>query len=258
MKGRFSPPQGSSPLKYSNKMENLSKSFALYRAISMGSVAALGLSISVAAQLPIQASNGPAVIAEQKQKAVFAGGCFWSVEHALEKLPGVSSVTVGYSGGKLNNPSYEDVSTEQTGHQESVEVKFNPKKISYATLLRNYLRNIDALDGTGQFTDRGDSYRPVIFTNSSTQKSEAEASIKAAAIELRKPASAIGVKIENFKKFWPAESYHQNYADRNPIKYNRFRWGSGRDKRLNELWGALARLGNPWQTTTRSAKSLKF
>jgi len=208
----------------------------------------MGLAVSFATQLPMQADSGAATMAERTQKAVLAGGCFWSVEHALEKLPGVTSVRVGYSGGKLENPSYEDVITERTGHQESVEVRFDPKKISYATLLRNYLRNTDVLDGTGQFTDRGDSYRPVIFTNSAAQKIEAEASIKAAAIELRKPASAMGVKIENFKKFWPAESYHQNYADRNPIKYNSFRWGSGRDKRLNELWGNLARSGKTWQT----------
>jgi len=219
-----------------------------YRACLIGSVTAMGLAVSFATQLPMQADSGAATMAERTQKAVLAGGCFWSVEHALEKLPGVTSVRVGYSGGKLENPSYEDVITERTGHQESVEVRFDPKKISYATLLRNYLRNTDVLDGTGQFTDRGDSYRPVIFTNSAAQKIEAEASIKAAAIELRKPASAMGVKIENLKKFWPAESYHQNYADRNPIKYNSFRWGSGRDKRLNELWGNLARSGKTWQT----------
>jgi len=224
----------------------------------MGSFAAMGLAISLAAQLPMQAGSDPTRIGEQTQKAVLAGGCFWSVEHALEKLPGVTSVRVGYSGGKLENPSYEDVITERTGHQESVEVRFDPRKISYATLLRNYLRNTDVLDGTGQFTDRGDSYRPVIFTNSAAQKSEAEASLKAAAIELRKPASAMGVKIENLKKFWPAESYHQNYADRNPIKYNSYRWGSGRDKRLNELWGNLARVGNPWLTQGRSINRLKF
>ena len=218
------------------------------RGITIGSGAAIGMALLILGPLPIQAGSGTTTTAQQTQMAVLAGGCFWSVEHALEKLPGVTSVRVGYSGGKLENPSYEDVYTEQTGHQESVEVRFDPKKISYATLLRNYLRNTDVLDGTGQFTDRGDSYRPVIFTNSAAQKFEAEASIKAAAIELRKPASALGVKIEKLKKFWPAESYHQNYADRNPIKYNSFRWGSGRDKRLNQLWGNLARSGKPWLT----------
>ena len=237
-------------------MEKILGSKTPYRGIAIGSGAAMGMAVLLAGQLPIQAGSGPTTNAEQTQKAVLAGGCFWSVEHSLEKLPGVASVTVGYSGGKLDNPTYEDVSTERTGHQESVEVRFDPKKISYTTLLRNYLRNTDVLDGSGQFTDRGDSYRPVIFTNSATQKSEAEASLKAASIELQKPASAMGVRIENFKKFWPAESYHQNYADRNPIKYNSFRWGSGRDKRLNELWGNLARLGNPWQTKERSIKSL--
>jgi peptide-methionine (S)-S-oxide reductase len=165
------------------------------------------------------------------EEAVLAGGCFWCLEHDLEKLPGVLSVESGYSGGS---------------HQEVVRVRFDNAKISYATLLRAYWRNVDALDGGGQFCDRGSSYRPVIFTEGEAQKQQAEASLKAAAQELGKPVSAIRVLIKPLSRFWPAEAYHQDYADRNSVKYGYYRWACGRDRRLDQLWGSKARTRSPW------------
>lgn len=180
------------------------------------------------------------------EEAVLAGGCFWCLEHDLEKLPGVLSVESGYSGGSLRNPTYRQVSGGGTGHQEVVQVRFDNAKISYATLLRAYWRNVDALDGGGQFCDRGSSYRPVIFTEGEAQKQQAEASLKAAAQELGKPVSAIRVLIKPLSRFWPAEAYHQDYADRNSVKYGYYRWACGRDRRLDQLWGSKARTRSPW------------
>ena len=180
------------------------------------------------------------------EEAVLAGGCFWCLEHDLEKLPGVLSVESGYSGGNLRNPTYRQVSGGGTGHQEVVEVRFDTARISYPTLLRAYWRNVDALDGDGQFCDRGSSYRPVIFTQGETQKQQAEASLKAAARELGKPVSAIRVQIKPLSRFWPAEGYHQDYAERNSVKYNYYRWACGRDRRLDQLWGSKARSSAPW------------
>lgn len=180
------------------------------------------------------------------QEAVLAGGCFWCLEHDLEKLPGVLSAESGYSGGTLRNPTYRQVSGGGTGHQEVVRVRFDTSRISYPTLLRAFWRNVDALDGEGQFCDRGSSYRPVIFTQGETQQEQARASLAAAARELGQPASAIRVQIKPLKAFWPAEAYHQNYADHNVAKYRYYRWACGRDRRLDQLWGARARSAVAW------------
>ena len=180
------------------------------------------------------------------QEAVLAGGCFWCLEHDLETLPGVVEAVSGYSGGHLDNPTYGQVSTEKTGHQEAVLVRFDPKRISFPTLLRSYWRNVDPLDGGGQFCDRGDSYRPVIFTSSKVQQAQAQASLKAAAAELQRPTAAIRVQIKPLQRFWPGEGYHQHYAVRNSVKYNYYRWACGRDRRLDAVWGKRARLGGAW------------
>ena len=178
--------------------------------------------------------------------AVFAGGCFWCLEHDLEELPGVLEATSGYSGGEVERPTYRQVSSETTGHQEAVQVRFDPDQISYAELLRSYWRNVDSLDGGGQFCDRGDSYRPVIFTADDAQAQAAQNSAQAAAQELGVAVSALKVEIRPSARFWPAEGYHQNYAERNALKYNFYRFSCGRDRRLEELWGDNARNGRPW------------
>ena len=178
--------------------------------------------------------------------AVFAGGCFWCLEHDLEHLPGVIEATSGYSGGQLERPTYRQVSSETTGHQEAVQVRFDPDQISYAELLRSYWRNVDPLDGGGQFCDRGDSYRPVIFTADDAQSRDANSSAEAAARELDQSVSALKVEIRPAARFWPAEGYHQNYAELNSLKYNFYRFSCGRDRRLDDVWGEKARSGNPW------------
>ena len=180
------------------------------------------------------------------EEAVLAGGCFWCLEHDLEKLPGVLDAESGYSGGSLRNPTYRQVSAGGTGHQEVVRVRFDSAKISYPTLLRAYWRNVDPLDGGGQFCDRGSSYRPVIFTSGGEQQQQAKASLQAAAKELGQPASSIRVLIKPLERFWPAEGYHQNYAELNSVKYRYYRWACGRDRRLDQVWGAKARSRAPW------------
>ena len=188
-----------------------------------------------------------AVMAEPDgETAVLAGGCFWCLEHDLEGLPGVLDVESGYSGGHVDNPTYRQVSREDSGHQEVVRVRFDPARISYSALLRSYWRNIDPLDGGGQFCDRGDSYRPVIFTADGAQAREAEASAQAAALELNKPRSALKVELRNADTFWKAEDYHQNYAELNSSKYKFYRWSCGRDRRLDEVWGKNSRSDSPW------------
>ena len=188
----------------------------------------------------------PASVLAEEQSAVLAGGCFWCMESDLEKLPGVISVESGYSGGSVSEPTYNQVSAETTGHQEVVEVLFDSAKITYPKLLQSYWRNVDPLDGAGQFCDRGDSYRPVIFTRGEQQNSEAVASQSAAARELGVSESALKVEIKPLEKFWPAEDYHQNFAELNSVKYKYYRWACGRDKRLDEVWGDQARSGDAW------------
>jgi peptide-methionine (S)-S-oxide reductase len=195
--------------------------------------------------MALGAPVAPALAATEE--AVLAGGCFWCLEHDLEGLPGVTEVVSGYSGGKLANPSYKQVSAGGSGHQEVVRVRFDNTRIRYDTLLRAYWRNIDPLDGGGQFCDRGDSYRPVIFTTSANQAVEARNSLVAAARELGRPAAAIKVTIRPLARFWPAESYHQNYAKRNGLKYNYYRWSCGRDRRLDAVWGGRARSSERWK-----------
>ncbi len=180
------------------------------------------------------------------EEAVLAGGCFWCLEHDLEELPGVLDAVSGYSGGSLANPTYRQVSAGGTGHQEVVRVRFDTARISYPTLLRAYWRNVDALDGGGQFCDRGNSYRPVIFPKGEQQARQARESLQAAARELGRPASALKVAIKPLQAFWPAEAYHQNYAETNAVKYRYYRWACGRDRRLDDLWGSRARTSRSW------------
>ena len=174
--------------------------------------------------------------------ATFAGGCFWCLEHDLESIYGVINVESGYSGGNLENPTYRN----HNGHQEVVLVKFNPEKINYENLLRSYWRNIDPLDDKGQFCDKGDSYRPIIFTSNQDQKTQAELSLSKAANELDVKLEDIKVQIKPQKKFWLAEDYHQDFAKLNNLKYRFYRSTCGRDNRLEEVWGDKASTADPW------------
>ena len=207
----------------------------------------LGLMASVLVGMASLLGPSPAVWAADLQQAVFAGGCFWCLEHDLEVLPGVISAESGYSGGSTANPTYQQVSSGRTGHAESVLVRFDPDRISYATLLRAFWRNVDPVDGEGQFCDRGSSYRPVIFTGSADQLDQANESARLAGQELG-TSEGLAVAIEPLKRFWPAEDYHQDYAERQALTYNFYRWRCGRDARLDAVWGEQARLPAVWKT----------
>ena len=168
----------------------------------------------------------------ESEEAIFAGGCFWCLEHDLEKLDGVVSAESGYSGGDLTNPTYDN----HSGHQEVVKVSFDSDVISYKDLLNQYWVNIDPFDNKGQFCDRGDSYKPVIFTSSQEQERDAKESQKNISVALNIPLEQLKVDITESKVFWAAEDYHQDFAVKNPLKYNFYRTSCGRDNRLKKVW----------------------
>ena len=173
---------------------------------------------------------------QKTEKATFAAGCFWCTEEAFEKVPGVISVVSGYTGGKVKNPSYEQVSSGRTGHAEAVEVSFDPAKVSYDTLLDTFWLNHDPTVTNRQFCDAGSQYRPEIFYHSEEQKRLAEAS--KAKWEKAKPfRQPILTQITAAGDFWPAEDYHQDYYKKNPIRFKYYKFGCGRAKRLEQLWG---------------------
>ena len=175
----------------------------------------------------------PSGVYAESEEAIFAGGCFWCLEHDLEKLDGVFSAESGYSGGDLINPTYQN----HSGHQEVVKVSFDPNVISYKELLNQYWLNIDPFDSKGQFCDRGDSYKPVIFTSNPEQDRAAKESQKNISVGLNIPLDQLKVDIIDSKTFWIAEDYHQDFADKNPLKYNFYRTSCGRDNRLKKVWG---------------------
>ncbi len=166
--------------------------------------------------------------------ATFAGGCFWCMEPPFDDLPGVLATTSGYTGGHVKHPTYEQVSRENTGHFEAVQVTYDPSKVTYPELLAVFWRNIDPLDDSGQFCDRGDSYRTAIFYHGTEQQAQAEAS--AATIKEQLGADLATV-LRPAGEFFPAEEYHQNYYQKNPLRYKFYRAACRRDARLKTLWG---------------------
>ena len=169
--------------------------------------------------------------------AVFAGGCFWCTEADFDKIPGVVSTVSGYAGGRVANPSYEQVSAGGTGHIESVRVVYDPAKVSYQTLVARFFRTVDPLDGGGQFCDRGDQYRTAIFVANAAERRIAQATSARAAALLKKPVATL---ILPAGRFYPAEGYHQDYYRKNPVRYKYYRWRCGREARLTQLWGKFA------------------
>jgi peptide-methionine (S)-S-oxide reductase len=168
--------------------------------------------------------------------AIFAGGCFWCMEEAFEAVPGVLSVTSGYTGGRTANPSYEEVSAGGTGHAESVEVRYDPSKVTYAQLLEHFWRNIDPTTPDRQFCDEGTQYRPAIFYLTEEQKRLAEDSKRR--VERTKPFTGpVVTEISPATAFYPAEEYHQDFYKKNPIRYKFYKHNCGRARRLAELWG---------------------
>lgn len=165
-------------------------------------------------------------------KALFAGGCFWCMEPPFDKLDGVISTTSGYAGGRTANPTYEQVSSGRTGHLEVLQIEYDPVKVSYEELLDVFWRNIDPLDGGGQFCDKGEQYTSAIFALDDAQASAAQASKEAVVLD-----GEIQTRILPAATFYPAEEYHQDYYKKNPVRYKYYRWGCGRDQRLKKLWG---------------------
>jgi len=170
-------------------------------------------------------------------KAIFAGGCFWCMEPPFDKLDGVISTTSGYTDGHQKNPTYKQVSAGGSGHTEAIEIVFDPAKVSYEKLLEVFWLNIDPVNAKGQFCDFGTQYRTGIYYLNDEQQKLAVASLKSIKSKLNKP---VATELKAASKFYPAEDYHQNYYQVNPVRYNYYRWSCGRDQRLKQLWGEQA------------------
>ena len=178
--------------------------------------------------------------AQEKQTAIFAGGCFWCVESDFDHVPGVLETISGYIGGNTDNPNYKNHS--QGKHREAVEISYDPTKVSYEELLEVFWRSVDPTDAGGQFCDRGHSYTTAIYTvdesqeklaNESKTRLESSSTLKNSIVTSIEPAAA----------FWPAETYHQDYFNKNPIRYKFYRTSCGRDKRVKSIWGSEAHAG---------------
>lgn len=193
--------------------------------------ALVGLAVGLAASLA-----SPAAPPGERATAIFAGGCFWCEETAFEGLPGVLSVTSGYTGGQKKNPTYEEVSSGGTGHAESVEVVFDPAKTSYEKLLEVFWHNVDPFQKDGQFCDHGTQYRSAIFYRDEAQRKAAEESKRRLEEEPRFKGKIV-MQIVAASTFYPAEEYHQDFYKKNPVRYHSYREGCGRDARLKEIWG---------------------
>jgi peptide-methionine (S)-S-oxide reductase len=166
--------------------------------------------------------------------ATFAGGCFWCMEHPFDRLDGVVSTTSGYTGGTKDHPTYEEVSSGRTGHAESVQVVYDPAKVSYEKLLDAFWHNVDPLAANRQFCDIGSQYRSAIFYHDEAQHQAAEASKREMQKRFKQP---IQTQIVAATQFWPAEGYHQDFYKKNAVRYKVYRFGCGRDARLAEVWG---------------------
>ena len=209
-------------------MSRLSRLFAVAALLAACSTGA-SASSSDTSPAPIPAAQAGQAV------AVFAGGCFWCMESDFDKMPGVVATTSGYAGGHVANPTYEQVVTETTGHLESVRVVYDTTKTDYAALVDWYLRHVDPTDGGGQFCDRGESYRPAIFPQDASQKATATAALTALSASGWLPGP-VKVTVEDDPTFWPAEVYHQDFHVVNPGRYQPYRMGCGRDRRVREVW----------------------
>lgn len=177
----------------------------------------------------------PCASAAEPSEAIFAGGCFWCMEPPFDALDGVIETVSGYTGGHVTKPTYKEVSSGKTGHTEAILITYDPEKVSYQQLLEIFWRNIDPLDEGGQFCDRGSQYRSEIFTLNQEQDELARASkdkLDTSGLLNRPVATAIS----SASTFYPAEGYHQNYYQTNPVRYKYYKWNCGRQQRLDEIW----------------------
>ena len=192
---------------------------------------AISLIVPWSVQSASQAAADPTL-----SKAYFAGGCFWCMDEAFEKVEGVLSATSGYMGGRVPNPSYEAVSAGRTGHAESVEVVYDPTKVSYQKLLDAFWHNVDPVTPNAQFCDHGSQYRSAIFFQTDEEKRASDAS-KQAIEQSKRFNEPIVTQIVMASQFYPAEDYHQDYYKKNPVRYKLYKYNCGRAKRLEALWG---------------------
>lgn len=180
--------------------------------------------------------------AEELKTAVLAGGCFWCVESDFDQIPGVVETVSGYTGGTTDAPTYKQVTAGGTGHREAVKITYDPSLVSYEQLLTAFWSSVDPTDAGGQFCDRGESYETAIFVGDADERQIAEASKMAAGEALGRE---IVTPIEEAGPFFPAETYHQDYYLKNPVRYNYYRWSCGRNQRVEEVWGDRAYEGIP-------------
>jgi peptide-methionine (S)-S-oxide reductase len=178
--------------------------------------------------------TSPVTANEKTERAIFAGGCFWCMEPPFDKLDGVISTTSGYIGGHQKDPTYKQVSAGTTGHTEAVEIVYDPEIVSYQQLLDVFWMNIDPLNSKGQFCDYGSQYRSGVFYLDDQQKALALASLDEVKKKFDKP---VVTEVTAASRFYVAEKYHQDYYQKNPVRYNYYRWACKRDQRLDELWG---------------------
>ncbi len=174
--------------------------------------------------------------------ATFAGGCFWCVESDFDTVPGVVETISGYTGGTADDPTYKQVTKGGTGHREAVQIRYDPKQVSYERLLHIFWRSVDPTDGGGQFCDRGESYQTAIFVGNEEERRLAEAS-KEALEQSMVLDSPVVTPIEPAGEFHPAEGYHQDYYTKSPVRYRFYRFSCGRDSRVQQLWGKQAHDG---------------
>jgi peptide-methionine (S)-S-oxide reductase len=192
------------------------------------------LLFSLIAALAIAGAARAQTAPPERAVATFAGGCFWCVESDFDHVPGVLETISGYTGGKVANPTYSQVSAGGTGHAESVEVVYDPRKVSFAQLLDYFWHHVDPTVKDQQFCDHGNQYRTAIFVHNDEERKLAEASKKKVEAELKKP---IYTEIVQAGPFYKAEDYHQDFYLKNPTKYKFYRWNCGRDQRLEQIWG---------------------
>jgi peptide-methionine (S)-S-oxide reductase len=208
---------------------------------TVGALVALGAGVAMALAVGNPLAQGTTVTGPAPAgmaKAIFAGGCFWCVESDFDKVPGVVSTTSGYIGGKVANPSYEQVSAHSTGHAEAVEIVYDPKRVRYEQLLEYFWRTIDPTTKDRQFCDAGSPYRTAVFVLNAQQLAAAKASL--ASLDKSKPfKEPVVTEIALAGPFYAAEEYHQDYYKKNPVRYKYYRNSCGRDARLTQLWGSL-------------------
>ena len=201
------------------------------------------VSFIAAAVLAASATSGVlAATDDELATATFAGGCFWCVESDFDTVPGVVETISGYTGGTADNPSYKQVTAGGTGHREAVQIRYDPKQVSYERLLHIFWRSVDPTDGGGQFCDRGESYQTAIFVGNEEERRLAEASREMLEQSMVLDAPVI-TPIEPAGEFYPAEDYHQDYYTKNPVRYRFYRFSCGRDSQVQQVWGRQAHDG---------------